>query len=287
MLATGVDGAAGVKPDFVVDCIDNIDTKIDLLEYCLRNGIRAISSGGAGGRSDPTALQIADIAETKGPDPLLRDVRQKLRARFSPQPCTGLPMVFSTEKAKPLLPLESHQEQDPEQFRVFGGKYRIRTMPVLGPIPAIFGQAMAAYVICELAGEPLAAPVGRERVARKEVMKMFGEAVNREITRYNSKPGVDGAPHFDLEDAEYMVNEVWHGKSAISTSDRNRCIRRWNSSQPLSPSNCVLLTKSEGEKHEGLGWFEVSQKDCYNSVMEALAKAGKERASADAAGASQ
>lgn len=53
-------------PDFVLDCIDNIHTKIDLLEYCHKANIRVISSMGSGAKSDPTRIQIADISETFG-----------------------------------------------------------------------------------------------------------------------------------------------------------------------------------------------------------------------------
>merc|ERR1711871_764551 len=256
LIYTDLNGKAGVKPDFVIDCIDNIETKIDLLEFCLRHHIRVVSSGGAGGRSDPTALQIADILESKGPDPML--------------PVGRLPMIFSTEKAKPLLPLETHQEEDPEQYRVFGGSYRIRTIPVLGPIPAVFGQSMASFAICELAGEPLTAPAGRDRVNKKEVTKMFGDCVSREVSRYGSKPGVRGAPCFDLEDAEIVVNEMWVGRSPMSGSDRNRCLRRWNAALPVSMDNVVLLTRSEAEKHEALSWDELSRTQYFAAVQEKL-----------------
>lgn len=37
-----------VQPDYVIDAIDNIDSKVALLEYCNRNGIKVVSSMGAG-----------------------------------------------------------------------------------------------------------------------------------------------------------------------------------------------------------------------------------------------
>lgn len=43
-------------PDFIVDCIDNIDTKVDLLEFAYNHGIKVISSMGASAKSDPTKL---------------------------------------------------------------------------------------------------------------------------------------------------------------------------------------------------------------------------------------
>ena len=54
------------NPDFVLDCIDNIQTKIDLLEYCFKNKIRVVSSMGSGAKADPTRIHISDISETFG-----------------------------------------------------------------------------------------------------------------------------------------------------------------------------------------------------------------------------
>lgn len=44
------------NPTYVVDAIDNIDTKVDLLYYCKTNNIPVISSMGAGCKSDPTRV---------------------------------------------------------------------------------------------------------------------------------------------------------------------------------------------------------------------------------------
>ena len=48
--------------DFVVDAIDTVAPKIALITYCLRHKIKIISSMGAGGRKDPSAIHIADIS---------------------------------------------------------------------------------------------------------------------------------------------------------------------------------------------------------------------------------
>lgn len=52
------------NPDFVLDCIDNLDTKAELIAYCCKNKIRVIASMGAGAKADPSRVQIADISET-------------------------------------------------------------------------------------------------------------------------------------------------------------------------------------------------------------------------------
>ena len=50
----------GQPPTFVLDCIDNIDSKVELLRYCHQNKIPVISSMGAGCKSDPTRIFISD-----------------------------------------------------------------------------------------------------------------------------------------------------------------------------------------------------------------------------------
>jgi tRNA A37 threonylcarbamoyladenosine dehydratase len=54
------------SPDFVVDAIDNLDTKLHLLKTCVSKGIKVISSMGAGAKADPSRIQIADISQTFG-----------------------------------------------------------------------------------------------------------------------------------------------------------------------------------------------------------------------------
>ena len=52
------------KPDYVIDAIDNIDTKIDLLAACKSKRIQVLSVAGAGAKADPTRLRLVDIAES-------------------------------------------------------------------------------------------------------------------------------------------------------------------------------------------------------------------------------
>lgn len=49
----------GGQPTYVVDAIDNIDTKVDLLHFCKTRGIAVVSSMGAGCKSDPTRVCCA------------------------------------------------------------------------------------------------------------------------------------------------------------------------------------------------------------------------------------
>ncbi|CAD6907159.1 unnamed protein product [Tilletia laevis] len=72
------------RPDFIIDAIDNIDTKVDLLHFAYTNDIRIITASGAGAKSDPSRIQIADLSATSE-DPLARAVRRRLRALGVPR----------------------------------------------------------------------------------------------------------------------------------------------------------------------------------------------------------
>ncbi|KNF00453.1 hypothetical protein PSTG_06383 [Puccinia striiformis f. sp. tritici PST-78] len=65
------------NPDWVLDCIDNITTKVDLLTYCKKNDLKVFSALGAASKADPSRIQIADISMTFE-DPLARSVRRRL-----------------------------------------------------------------------------------------------------------------------------------------------------------------------------------------------------------------
>ncbi|EMS56328.1 Uncharacterized protein C1A6.10 [Triticum urartu] len=137
------------QPDFVLDCIDNIDTKVSLLAACVRRGLRVLSAMGAGARADPTRIRVADLRESSN-DPLSRAVRYRLKKDHGIE--GGIPVVFSMEKPKAkLLPFQgSKEEETPSDYQIVPG-FRVRIIPVLGTIPAIFGQVMASYVVTQLA----------------------------------------------------------------------------------------------------------------------------------------
>ena len=86
--------------DYVIDAIDSVKTKAALIAYCKRNKIKVISVGGAGGQTDPTQIQIADLTKTIQ-DPLMSKVRSTLRKDYhfsqNPKRRFGVDCVFSTQ----------------------------------------------------------------------------------------------------------------------------------------------------------------------------------------------
>jgi tRNA A37 threonylcarbamoyladenosine dehydratase len=80
--------------DYVVDAIDTVTGKLELVEQAYRTGTPIISSMGAGNKLDPTAFEVADIYETSI-CPLARIMRRELKKRGIP----SLKVVYSKEPA--------------------------------------------------------------------------------------------------------------------------------------------------------------------------------------------
>lgn len=67
--------------DFVVDCIDSLDSKCLLVSECHKRNIPIITIGGAAGKIDPTQIKIDDLAFSMN-DSLLQRLRKKLRRDY-------------------------------------------------------------------------------------------------------------------------------------------------------------------------------------------------------------
>ena len=64
----------GNPPDIVLDCIDDVNTKAELIAYCIDHNIKVITSMGAGGKSDPTKLRIGMLSDCVN-DPLASKIK--------------------------------------------------------------------------------------------------------------------------------------------------------------------------------------------------------------------
>ena len=84
--------------DYVVDCIDTVTAKIELIKRCHQLHVPILSSMGAANKMDPTAFRVTDITKTTM-DPLAKVIRKKLRTLRIPH----LKVVYSEEQ--PLRPL--------------------------------------------------------------------------------------------------------------------------------------------------------------------------------------
>ena len=96
------------KFDYVVDAIDTLSPKLALIKGCLDRNIPLVSSMGAGAKTDPTKLEICDIAKTHH-CPLAHMLRKRLhkigirtgfKAVFSPEPVREGAMILCEEQNK-------------------------------------------------------------------------------------------------------------------------------------------------------------------------------------------
>lgn len=100
------------KPDLVIDCIDDVNTKAELIAYCMSHDLPVLTSLGAGGKSDPTRLRISPLSDCIN-DPLAQKLKWKLKKHKVA--AEDVMSVFSIEKPVcELLPLEDDQRNSPE-----------------------------------------------------------------------------------------------------------------------------------------------------------------------------
>ena len=92
--------------DFVIDAIDNVKAKLHLLSQCVAKGMKVVSSMGAAGRLDPTAIRVEDLCETHM-DPFAKDIRKLLKRKYGidTQQPTGITAVYSIEPRREPVPL--------------------------------------------------------------------------------------------------------------------------------------------------------------------------------------
>ncbi|MBQ7222485.1 MAG: tRNA threonylcarbamoyladenosine dehydratase [Bacteroidales bacterium] len=119
------------KIDFLVDAIDTLSPKLNLIKYCMDSGIPLVSSMGAGGKYDATKVRITDLSKSYN-CPLAYIVRKKLRKMGIQK---GFKVVFSEE-----LPDRDSIIQVEEQNK----KSQVGTISYL---PAVFGCACAQAAV--------------------------------------------------------------------------------------------------------------------------------------------
>ena len=260
----------GRKPDYVIDCIDNIQSKVDLLQYCHSHSIPIISSMGAACKSDPTRVVVGDISRTTD-DRLSRSTRRRLKALGV---SSGITTVFSIEKLGPgkaqLLPLpdEEFEKGDVGELGVLPD-FRVRILPVLGTMPAVFGYTIANHVICSVSGYPQdygSGNKGRDKLY-DSVLATMQKMVDRLARRELGPDFVGLRIPVSKDDIAFLVEDIWKGKSAVSglttrlalvpwTRPANgfRPDPRWEKEGqkvlPLELKNLVCMTKEEGLSHE-------------------------------------
>ncbi|THG21877.1 hypothetical protein TEA_021217 [Camellia sinensis var. sinensis] len=252
-------------PDFVLDCIDNIDTKVALLAACVRRGLRVLSATGAGARADPTRIRVADLRESTN-DPLSRAVRHRLRKDHGIE--GGIPSIVVYNYKLIITSSRFVATAFKSITTVIVPGFRVRIIPVLGTIPAIFGQVMASYIVTQLAGLGVQTePVVNFGMDHYHVLHQ--RLIEHEELLYGTSMQVQYIVFLeilyvllsDVEEVMYIVKELWHGGSAKEQSTKavgrgmwrsinDLMLVRWDSAKPASISNLILLRFKEANEHE-------------------------------------
>lgn len=121
------------QPDYIIDAIDTVSSKIALALYAQERGIAIISSMGAANKVNPEKLRYADLFETKN-CPLCRAMRKQARSRGIER----LQVLYSCED-----PVKAGHEEKAERRE----RANLGTMSYM---PPIMGQMIAGFVIQEI-----------------------------------------------------------------------------------------------------------------------------------------
>lgn len=114
--------------DVVVDCVDDVKAKLELLTYARETGKAFVMSLGMAGRLDPTRVRIVTLDKTSN-DPLARKIRAEVRKLNIP--LSEVNVAFSDEV--PFLKAPS--------------------LPSMMAVPSAAGLALASYVIKKIIGD--------------------------------------------------------------------------------------------------------------------------------------
>lgn len=133
------------KYDYVVDAIDTVTAKIELVMQCQKAGVPIISSMGAGNKLDPTKFRVADIFKTQM-DPLAKVMRRELKKRGVKK----LKVVYSEEE--PVIPVENMSESMADCESERPGTKRRSIPGSTAFVPSVAGLIIAGEVIKDLTG---------------------------------------------------------------------------------------------------------------------------------------
>lgn len=153
--ARNADELLAPAPAAVVDAIDAVRAKCELIAHCRAAGIPVVVSGGAGGLKDPTRVRVDDLARSVH-DPLLAQVRRRLRAEFGfPKarqqgraPKFGVEAVFSDET--PVYPTPEGGTSCERPAELPAGLRCDAGFGTATHLTASFGLAAAARVLARL-----------------------------------------------------------------------------------------------------------------------------------------
>ncbi len=151
---SNADALLSTRYDFVVDAIDSLTNKCLLIARCRHHGFPLVTCGGAGGRRDPTAVRVTDLAFTTH-DRLFQKVRDKLRKDFGfprGDGPFGIDAVYSPEP--PMFPARDGTVCARRETNGDGESLKLNCDSGFGTatfVTGTFGFAAAAQVVRRIA----------------------------------------------------------------------------------------------------------------------------------------
>ena len=131
--------------DYVLDAVDTVAAKLELVTRCTALQVRIVSAMGSGNKLDPTAFEVSDLSKTQG-CPLARVMRKELRRRG----ISHLKVVWSREEPRsPLRPMEAEPPASASETRP-GSTARRDTPGSISFVPAAAGLVLASAVVRDL-----------------------------------------------------------------------------------------------------------------------------------------
>lgn len=121
---------------WVLDCIDSLNPKVQLIHHCVTHRIPVLTSAGAAAKIDPAGVAVRDLFETRN-CPLARHLRRRLRNLGI---SGGVPAVHS-----PAVP-QRVGDRAPEEDLLHRGRPRI-PLGSISYLPVLFGCVMAGHVV--------------------------------------------------------------------------------------------------------------------------------------------
>jgi tRNA A37 threonylcarbamoyladenosine dehydratase len=174
--------------------------------------------------------------------------------------------VYSSETAvKKLLPLADEQAQSPGEFGLIAG-FRLRVIPVLGAMPALFGQAISSVSLCKLANKPIRAPIAGPHMSHANLSKIVSRLYARETKVHGEVRGPEMFKRVDCAVVDFHIQRVWEGSCALNAVPKgkraNLVFSRWDMTRPACRDNLIYadIHGVERLEKEGHGWLSDEQR---------------------------
>ena len=181
----------------------------------------------------------------------------------------GIPVVFSSEKTGPgkaqLLPL-SEEEFEKGSVGELGvlPDFRVRILPVLGTMPAVFGLCVANHIVLEISGYPHDYLTSKAREKMYDGILAQLQGLEERVAKHHGFDPVGLRIPVTADDVGYLTEEVYHGRSVVSGLKSRLALVRWRKptgdwvdkrtpgqkADRLELGELVCMTKDEMLKHE-------------------------------------